>query len=64
VLITHLLDDAVGSGGALVFEWMAMIALFADGLANVAAPRRPPPQGRDPAVTRVGAAAAPAGPGA
>jgi amino acid transporter len=35
VPITHLLDDALGSG-ALVFEWVAMIALFAGGLANMA----------------------------
>jgi hypothetical protein len=34
VPITHLLEDALGSGGALVFEWVAMIALFAGGLAN------------------------------
>jgi amino acid transporter len=40
VPITHLLKDALGSGGALVFEWVAMIALFAGGLANMAAASR------------------------
>jgi amino acid transporter len=40
VPITHLLEDALGSGGALVFEWVAMIALFAGGLANMAAASR------------------------
>jgi amino acid transporter len=40
VPIIHLLDDALGSGGALVFEWVAMIALFAGGLANMAAASR------------------------
>jgi amino acid transporter len=38
--ITHLLNDALGSAGALVFEWVAMIALFAGGLANMAAASR------------------------
>ena len=40
VPITHLLEDALGSTGALVFEWVAMIALFAGGLANMAAASR------------------------
>ena len=40
VPITHLLQDALGSGGALVFEWVAMVALFAGGLANMAAASR------------------------
>ena len=42
VPITHLLEDALGSGGASVFEWVAMIALFAGGLANMAAASRRP----------------------
>jgi amino acid transporter len=40
VPITHLLEDALGSGGALVFEWVAMVAVFAGGLANMAAASR------------------------
>jgi amino acid transporter len=40
VPITHVLEDALGRGGALVFEWVAMVALFAGGLANMAAASR------------------------
>lgn len=40
VPIVHVLESALGSTGALVFEVVAMIALFAGGLANMAASSR------------------------
>ena len=40
VPITYVLDSALGHGGAVLFEFVAMIALFAGGLANMAAASR------------------------
>jgi amino acid transporter len=40
VPIIHVLESALGSTGALVFELVAMVALFAGGLANMAASSR------------------------
>jgi amino acid transporter len=40
VPIVHVLESALGSGGALIFELVAMVALFAGGLANQAASSR------------------------
>jgi amino acid transporter len=40
VPITAVLESALGSSGALLFEIVAMIALFAGGLANMAASSR------------------------
>lgn len=40
VPITYVLQSALGKGGAIVFEAVAMIALYAGGLANMAAASR------------------------
>jgi amino acid transporter len=40
VPITNVLEGALGSTGALIFEVVAMVALFAGGLANMAASSR------------------------
>jgi amino acid transporter len=40
VPITNVLEGALGSTGALIFEIVAMVALFAGGLANMAASSR------------------------
>ncbi len=40
VPIVHVLESALGSTGALIFEIVAMVALFAGGLANMAASSR------------------------
>lgn len=40
VPITYVLESALGHGGAVLFEFVAMIALFAGGLANMAAASR------------------------
>jgi amino acid transporter len=40
IILTLILLVVGLSGGALVFEWVAMIALFAGGLANMAAASR------------------------
>jgi amino acid transporter len=40
VPITHILVSALGSTGAVIFEIVAMIALYAGGLANMAAASR------------------------
>lgn len=40
VPIANVLEGALGSTGAIVFEWVAMIALYAGGLANMAASSR------------------------
>lgn len=40
VPITHVLESALGSTGAIVFEIVAMVALYAGGLANMAAASR------------------------
>jgi amino acid transporter len=40
VPIVHVLEGALGSTGALIFEVVAMVALYAGGLANMAASSR------------------------
>jgi amino acid transporter len=40
VPIVHVLEGALGSTGALIFEIVAMVALYAGGLANMAASSR------------------------
>jgi amino acid transporter len=40
VPITHVLDGALGSTGSLIFTLVAMVALYAGGLANMAASSR------------------------
>lgn len=40
VPITHILQSALGSGGAALFEIVALVALYAGGLANMAAASR------------------------
>lgn len=40
VPIVHILESALGSTGALIFELVAMVALYAGGLANMAASSR------------------------
>jgi amino acid transporter len=40
VPIAHILEGALGSTGAIIFEAVAMVALYAGGLANMAASSR------------------------
>jgi len=40
VPIAHVLEGALGTTGAVIFEFVAMVALFAGGLANMAASSR------------------------
>jgi amino acid transporter len=40
VPIAHILESALGSSGAILFEAVAMVALYAGGLANMAASSR------------------------
>jgi amino acid transporter len=40
VPIAHVLETALGTTGAIIFEFVAMVALYAGGLANMAASSR------------------------